>query len=208
MNKPDNKDEIALRQALPDDADDFFDLLVLSEPDYEYFFGERSAEAMKRGFRSRRNMYSHRNTIIAECGGRVAGMVLTYGHKDKAAQELPTMLMGLPYLTLDIIKKLPLMAEYGNRLGAVARGEHYISNIAVYPDFRRRGLGAALLRAAEQKALGLNDHTMALETKQTNKNAIALYKKHGYDIAKSIVITLDNNKAFYRMAKKICKHLV
>lgn len=61
--------------------------------------------------------------------------------------------------------------------------EGYISNIAVRPDYRRRGVADALLNALEQRARALMLSFLTLEVRAHNAPAIALYEKHGYRVA-------------------------
>jgi len=57
-----------------------------------------------------------------------------------------------------------------------AADEAEILNIAVDPDYRRRGVGAALLDAVCQAAQG----AIFLEVAETNAPAIALYRRQGW----------------------------
>ena len=61
--------------------------------------------------------------------------------------------------------------------------EGYISNVAVRPDFRRRGVADALLRELETLARTLRLSFLTLEVRESNAPAISLYEKHGYHIA-------------------------
>ena len=58
--------------------------------------------------------------------------------------------------------------------------EGYVSNVAVHPDWRRRGAADALLTALEQRAKMLRLSFLTLEVRESNAPAIALYEKHGY----------------------------
>ena len=60
--------------------------------------------------------------------------------------------------------------------------EGYISNVAVRPDFRRRGVAEALLRALEARARALRLSFLTLEVRSGNAAAIALYEKRGYRV--------------------------
>jgi ribosomal-protein-alanine N-acetyltransferase len=60
-----------------------------------------------------------------------------------------------------------------------APDEAEILNIAVDPDYRRRGIGSALLTALREQAQG----TIFLEVAETNNPAITLYRKHGWEAA-------------------------
>jgi ribosomal-protein-alanine N-acetyltransferase len=61
-----------------------------------------------------------------------------------------------------------------------AGGDSEILTLAVHPDARRRGVGAALVTAAGVAALVRGAATMHLEVAETNHAARALYAKLGY----------------------------
>ena len=61
--------------------------------------------------------------------------------------------------------------------------EGYISNVAVRPDCRRRGVADALLCALEARARALLLSFLTLEVRESNAPAIALYEKRGYRVA-------------------------
>lgn len=75
--------------------------------------------------------------------------------------------------------------EDGQALGYVGMmfvlDEGYISNVAVAPEARRRGVGRALitelLRRADEKALAF----VTLEVRPSNEAAIALYSAFGFE---------------------------
>lgn len=54
-------------------------------------------------------------------------------------------------------------------------------NLAVHPDYRRRGVGEALVSALESGLSGNGVSVLTLEVRQSNENAIALYKKMGFE---------------------------
>lgn len=58
--------------------------------------------------------------------------------------------------------------------------ECQIGNVAVHPDFRRRGAAGKLLEALikDSKELGIEE--INLEVRPSNTGAIALYKKYGF----------------------------
>lgn len=62
-------------------------------------------------------------------------------------------------------------------------GECNITSIAVLPDFRRKGIGQALLSAAEAGAKARSCGFITLEVRKSNVEAIALYEKNGFEIA-------------------------
>ncbi|HHU21860.1 MAG TPA: ribosomal protein S18-alanine N-acetyltransferase [Clostridiales bacterium] len=79
-----------------------------------------------------------------------------------------------------------LVAEEGGRvLGYVGMmyvlDEGYISNVAVDPACRRRGLATKLLRALIQRAGELKLSFVTLEVRASNGAARALYRKLGFN---------------------------
>ncbi|MBN8654710.1 MAG: GNAT family N-acetyltransferase [Anaerolineae bacterium] len=83
--------------------------------------------------------------------------------------------------------------EDGRMIGFVAGDPHprdgwgWIATIAVDSDFRRRGIGTALLHACE-KNLGVPRARLTVRT--SNRGAITLYEREGY-------ATMDVWKAYY-----------
>lgn len=59
-------------------------------------------------------------------------------------------------------------------------GELHINNVAVRPEFRRRGIGAALLEQVIQEARRRKANTAFLEVRSSNLAAQALYEKSGF----------------------------
>ncbi len=61
-----------------------------------------------------------------------------------------------------------------------AGGEAHITTIAVHPDFRRRGIGSALMRMLLEEALRRGAEIAVLEVRRSNEAAQQLYKKWGF----------------------------
>ena len=59
--------------------------------------------------------------------------------------------------------------------------EGYISNVAVAPEQRRRGIGDALIRELLRRCEAHNLAFVTLEVREHNEPAIALYRKHGFE---------------------------
>ena len=59
--------------------------------------------------------------------------------------------------------------------------EGYINNIAVYPEYRRMGIGDLMLEKLETWAGEKGLAIMTLEVRESNLPAIALYAKHGFE---------------------------
>ena len=59
--------------------------------------------------------------------------------------------------------------------------EGYITNVAVNPEFRRRGIGKALVRELIEKGKEKNLSFWTLEVRESNFGAIALYASLGFE---------------------------
>lgn len=57
----------------------------------------------------------------------------------------------------------------------------YVSNIAVFPDFRRKGVGRALIKATFRMAHKEGAESVSLEVRPSNEAAIALYTSMGFE---------------------------
>ena len=62
----------------------------------------------------------------------------------------------------------------------------HIITIDVLPDARRRGLGSQLLDTAEERLRAAGCRTIRLETAVDNTSALAFYKRHNYQLARTI----------------------
>ena len=63
----------------------------------------------------------------------------------------------------------------------VAADEGYITNVAVFPAYRRRGVAAKLISVFENFARGNKLAFLTLEVRPSNAAAIALYKGFGFE---------------------------
>ncbi len=72
----------------------------------------------------------------------------------------------------------PSVAAYGGMLITVDEGQ--ITNIAVHPDHRRKGYGAAITRALLRHAKDVRLDSVSLEVRASNTAAIELYKQAGF----------------------------
>ena len=59
-------------------------------------------------------------------------------------------------------------------------GESDVMNVAVSPDYRRQGIGEALVLALVEELKRLGNHCLSLEVRPSNEPARALYEKLGF----------------------------
>lgn len=76
-------------------------------------------------------------------------------------------------------------------------------SIAVDPDMGGRGLGRALMIAAEQGAAARGRETLALEVRADNAGAVALYERLGYERFGAIPDYYEDGETALRMRKAL-----
>ena len=73
--------------------------------------------------------------------------------------------------------------------------EGYINNVAVRPEYRRRGIAAALIALLVEQAQAIGLAFMTLEVRESNAPAIALYEKLGFT-------TVGRRKNYYEKPRE------
>ncbi len=58
--------------------------------------------------------------------------------------------------------------------------EAHITNIAIHPEYRGKGIGKRLVEGLIEEVLKINIHRITLEVRRSNTAAQALYKKLGF----------------------------
>ena len=90
------------------------------------------------------------------------------------------------------------IAGYGGMWHVVTEG--LITNIAVSPDYRRMGVGSAIVDALMNTAEEKEMLGVTLEVRVSNEAAIKLYKKHGFVVTGTRKkYYSDNNEDAYLM---------
>ena len=90
------------------------------------------------------------------------------------------------------------IAGYGGMWHVVT--ERHITNIAVSPDYRRMGVGSAIVDALMNTAEEKEMLGVTLEVRVSNEAAIKLYKKHGFVVTGTRKkYYSDNNEDAYLM---------
>lgn len=119
-----------------------------------------------------------------------------------AVAELETVCFAAPWTREGLTEELQnpqahfLVAEAdGKTAGYIGVqeicGEGYVTNVAVLPEYRRKGIGERLLREAVRGARERGCDFLSLEVRVGNDPAIRLYEKLGFRVQ-------GRRKNFYR----------
>jgi ribosomal-protein-alanine N-acetyltransferase len=92
------------------------------------------------------------------------------------------------------------LANHG--LGGLIRKGHVVS-IAVLPQYRRKGVAQALINVALEGMRNYKAKLCYLEVRVTNDVGIALYKKLGFEVSKTINGYYSDGENAYVMTKKL-----
>ena len=177
-----------LRSAQPDESADFAALVKMSDHTFlPFLFSGRLESILRRMFPQPRNLFSYEHVRVIELEGRVAGMLLGYSFEQMRREMTNTGWLWLRYAGFYLLWRMPRFAlrllSQSNRRAPSANwlneGEFYVSNMAVKPEFRRRGLGHRLLDDAIARAKELGCRRIALDVESDNVEAVRLYERAG-----------------------------
>ena len=113
--------------------------------------------------------FSYRNAIVAEVGGEIAACLVGYRLDDPYD---PGNLAEIPELVRPLVS-----------LEAKVPGSWYVNVLATFPEFRRQGIGVALLAIAEQKARADGAGALSVIVAGGNERAARLYRRAGFTAA-------------------------
>jgi ribosomal protein S18 acetylase RimI-like enzyme len=115
--------------------------------------------------------FSYRNARIAEAGAEVAGLLIGYPLAEAGDAG------GIDSVPEPVRPLLLLEME--------ATGHWYVNILAIYPEFRGKGIGGLLLAEAETIGRSLSPHGMAIIVDSMNPGALRLYERNGYRVVAS-----------------------
>lgn len=186
---------MTIRQALPQDAVPAARLLYDALHDVAHqLTGEENEQdvlpVLEQYFAAEDGRLSHRQALVKEVDGEVAGVIVIYGGDEIEKLDQP-ILDRLRRLTNDPSLKLDKESD---------EDEYYIDTLSVSPRFGGRGIGTELIRAAEERARERGYHKNAMAVVTDNTRAYALYQRLGYEVDKEIMI---NGHVYYHMVKHV-----
>lgn len=137
-----------------------------------YFWGQMAGPGQSPfeigRMRARRDegSFTWRNAVIAEIDGDVAGALVGYRIADSTD---PADITDAPAIVRPMVE-----------LEAEAPGHWYVNVLAVFPEYRGKGIGGALLARADDIGRAVAPAGMAIIVASENEGAVRLYKRCGY----------------------------
>jgi ribosomal protein S18 acetylase RimI-like enzyme len=125
--------------------------------------GEEILDVGTRRYQREESVFSYRNCTVAMADGRVIGMLVAF-----------PMSVDPDYEEAD-----PVLAPY-SRLEE--DDSYYVCGVAVYPQWRGRGIGQRFMALAEQHARERRLDKLSLIVFEQNEGAKRLYDRLGYQV--------------------------
>jgi ribosomal protein S18 acetylase RimI-like enzyme len=173
--------EANIRPATANDALHIVRLVLASADEFlTAVFGPRIARALEHLASGRGTLFSHEHAWIAETEDVVAGMLLGYTGREKAAQDPRTGAALLISLGPGILARLGRLMAARSAVSFVSPREFYLSNVGVYPEFQGRGIGSLLIGHAERQAAREGAQAIVLDVETDNEGAVSLYERLGF----------------------------
>lgn len=194
-----------IREAKLSDAEDFAELMLISAPYFSILFGKNVRILLQYLFKCRSNLFSFEHVYFTELDGEVSGMILGYDWQTKKRENVRTGFLLFKKLGIRILYKLPVFLKLNETVGKLDDGEYYISNIAIYPEHRGKGIGKRLLLENEQQVKGTGAERIVLDVEKDNVNALRFYENSAYNILLEFSVFLQKTKIidFYRITKEL-----
>ena len=203
-----------LRKPYDNEADDSARLIYISSPHiYSYSFIEKEPkiyEFFKLLYKKPSTMYSKENIVVEEENGKIRGLILAYPANDmeKLARKMLRYTREI-FMISGFLNFFRMLFRLGlNKYLPVTENDgYYISNLAVFVEYRGKGIGVRLLEKAEEMAKenGLDKLSLVVET--DNPQAMRVYEKFGFQEVEKVVLPKRYNKynlfGFYKMVKEI-----
>ena len=196
------------------EADDCAKLIYISGPHlYSYIFVEdepKIYDLIKFLYDTPGSMIAKEKIVIEEENGKIRGLILAYPASDMKKMAIPMLrsIKGLLLINglLNLLKMLYRL-KLNRHFPGIEDDELFISNLAIFEEYRGKGVATKLLDKAEEMAIekGLNKLSLYVET--DNLHAKRVYEKRGFKEVKKAVLPESYNKynlyGFYKMVKGI-----
>lgn len=183
--------DITIRPATAADVERLIDILYDDPPSEFHGLVPDRRKARAIGAAMLRNGLSLdvRRTAVAVAGGEAVGLIALQRPGESDRMSLAAVL-GVVARSLPIVGPGGLWryVRYQRARGRMSMPHPpdamYVWELDVHPGWRNRGIGAAMLRHAEDVARSEDIPRMALSTTTTNP-AQHLYARHGYEIVET-----------------------
>ena len=198
---------IIVQARAPEDTDDYVKLLLMSAPEFfTALYGNSFDKVHRELFCKPGNTMSHEHVDVVKVGGETAGMILRYDWRACRSERNDTGLVIFRQMGLRAFSsRLKHMKWVDSALIKMDADTLYLSNMGIYPQFRRNGLATLLLRHCEDFARETGNKRIALDVEPAHEPAMQLYRSFSMHVVgepKRIAIGRQKFE-FLRMEKDV-----
>jgi ribosomal protein S18 acetylase RimI-like enzyme len=160
----------------------FIELSLISAPGlFPGLFGPRVEHILEYLYlKGKKNLFSYKNTYFALVDGKPAGLALVYTHEQKSGTWFPMAMDFFSSGGMGMIFQTRYIMKADKRMAPTKKGQSYLCNFGVYPEYRNKGLGTAIMEKACKDAKNKGDTHMVLDVNTDNENAIRFHKRMGF----------------------------
>lgn len=134
--------------------------------------GEDILDVGQRRYEQEDSMFSYKNCTVATLGEKIVGMLVAFPMSVEEGSE-PS-------------EEDPILAPYSK---LEEDNSYYICGMAVFPEYRGKGIGMKFLSLAEEQAKEKGFGKLSLIVFELNEGAKRLYDRHGYrEVARERVV--------------------
>lgn len=165
---------MVIRNAKKEDVRELCDLILYAIEDLAHLYAAteddgETRKTMEDFIRMEHSRFSYQNCIIAEEAEKILGAVLCYGADRMEELDRPM---------LELVKKGGRETEPYPR--ECTGKKFYVDSIAVYETSRGKGVGSALIHAAEERGQALGYDTISLIVDEKKEKTKQLYERLGF----------------------------
>ena len=194
---------VAVRSPRPPEAPAVSALVLLSDCGMlPALFGPRTESLLGWLVLRRGNPYGADHTLVAaetSAGGPQGAVIgAAVGAPARTTREgsLRTAAQLAWWYGPAVIARFPRLARAGSAVVSLDARDFYLSHIAVLPAHQGRGVGALLLRAAEDRARHGGCRRLVLDVEEHNAGARAFYARMGYREDSPVRVDLGRHGVF------------
>ena len=205
-----------LRNPYNNESDACSKLIYISGPNLlSYMYNEKELkiyELLKSFFINPGNTFSKENIIVEEGNGKIRGLVIAHPvsnlkqfkkNKLKIVKNTKKGLLDFLITLFKMVYRYKLVMHYPQ----LKNDELFISNLAVFKEYRRMGIASRLLEKAEEMAIEQDLDKLSIYLEIENVNAKKFYEKLGFHEVNKAVFPKKYNKynlfGLFKMVKKI-----
>lgn len=191
-------------------------LLQISGPEFfKYIYNETEENILpllEYFVCSENNTFSLDKILVDEENGNIRGLILAHPVADLRKFLLNEMKLISRYHE-GFLKSFFHILGMFSRFGLVTsypklnKDEYFISNLAVFKEYRGKGISKKLLNRVEKDALGKGIKKLSLYVEVNNDVALKVYKRYGFTEEKKAIFKKKYNKfglyGFSKMVKDI-----